>query len=111
MIYQNDQYYLQVSVKQNSEPVTDEMCEEMIIKIGNVTKRKSTGELVFSPFLNCWLFPFNYSQSSDTRQGNRMSAQCWFSVSNGNYYDSNVVNLKLNTSIINKSDLGDLNGN
>lgn len=111
MIYQNDQYYLQVSIKQNDAPVTDEMCEEMIIKIGNVTKRKSTGELIFSTNGSVWLFPLTYEQSSDTKQGSKLQAQCWFSVSNGNYYDSNVVNLKLNTSIINKSDLGVLDGN
>ena len=109
MIYQNDQYYLQITIKQGGGIVKDSDCNEMVIKLGDVVKKKSTSELVFSNLYNCWLFPLTYEQtSSGNKFNNRVQIQAWFSDSSGNYYDTNVVNLKVNTSIINRSDLGDI---
>lgn len=109
MIYQNDQYYLQVKVKQAGNLVTSDMCDEMIVKLGNVTKKKSTGELVFSANYDSWLFPLTYEQTSNGVYFNRtVPMQAWFSDLSGNYYDTNVVNLKVNTSIINKNDIGEI---
>lgn len=109
MIYQNDQYYLQVTIKQAGEIVKDSDCGEMVIKLGDVVKKKSTSELIFSANYNCWLFPLTYEQSSSGYKfNNRVQIQAWFSDLSGNYYDSNVVNLKVNTSIINRNDLGDI---
>ena len=109
MIYQNDQYYLQINIKQNGNAVKDTDCNEMVIKVGNVTKRKSTEELLFSKLNQCWLFPLEYKQtSSGYKFTNNIKVQAWFDTEEGNYYSSNVASLKINTSIINKNDLGDI---
>lgn len=113
MIYQNDQYYLQITLKKGSSYVTDSDCDEMIMKLGNVVKKKSTKELRYSTELNCWLFPLTYEQSSGGISfSNHVQVQAWYSDHSGNYHDSNVVSLKVNSSIINKNDIGDIsNGN
>lgn len=112
MIYQNDQYYLQISIKQGVSAVKDTDCEEMIMKLGNVVKKKSTGELTYSDYYKCWLFPLTYEQSSQPAFSGRVQIQAWFSDHENHYYDSNVANLRVGSSIINKGDLeGAINGN
>ncbi len=109
MIYQNDQYYLQIKIKQAGDYISPAECEEMAIKVGNVVKKKSLGELNFFRDNMSWLFPLEYSQSSDVlRFTGNVQVQAWFSTAEGNFYDTNVVNLKINQSIINKKDLGEL---
>ena len=109
MIYQNDQYYFQIRVKQAGDYISPAECEEMIIKVGNVVKKKSLNELLFYRDNMSWLFPLEYSQSSDVLKftGN-IQVQAWFRTADGNFYDTNVANLKINQSIINKKDLGEL---
>lgn len=101
IIYKNDQYFLKVRPTINEIPI-DETCDEMIIKLGNVIKKKSLNEISYDNELKCWLFPLEIDQSSKLNYS--VNIQVWFSFDD-NYYSTPVKKIIVGTSIIEKSEV------
>ncbi|MBQ3418860.1 MAG: hypothetical protein IJH31_01855 [Erysipelotrichaceae bacterium] len=103
IIYQNDQYYIKVRPTLNGN-VVDNDCDELVIKVGEVVKKKSLNEISFDNTLKCWLFPLIIEQSSNFNYD--VKIQSWFSYGD-NYFSTPVRKLEINSSIIKKSEVID----
>lgn len=55
VIHQGDQYYLPFSIENDSDIVTPNDIDDVRIRIGNIIKVFSKGELLYED--NMWLFP------------------------------------------------------
>ena len=101
IIYKNDQYFLKVRPTINEIPI-DDTCDEMIIKLGNVTKKKSLNEISYDNELKCWLFPLQIEQSSELNYA--VNLQAWFSF-DSNYFSTPVKKITVGTSILKKNEV------
>ena len=100
MIYQNDQYYLKIMPIFNNRVVVD--CDEMVIKLGSIVKKKSLNEIEYNEELNCWLFPLTIEETNAN-----VGSQClqaWFSFGNA-YYSTPIATIRIAKSCIKKSEV------
>lgn len=65
IIHQGDQYYLPISIENNSIFITPNDIDDLRIKIGNIVKVFSKGELLYED--NNWLFPILQKNSLNWR--------------------------------------------
>lgn len=101
-IYQNDQYFIRVRPKINGNVIDDTSCDELIIKLGKVVKKKSLNEITYNAEEQCWLFPLSIDQSCNSRS--ELKIQAWIKFDD-TYYATPVESIKVNNSIILKDEV------
>jgi len=75
VIQQGDQYFLPVIIKYGGTVITDENADDVKIKIGDVTKKASAGEIAYGEYtsgadtLNAWLFPLTQEATNAWNAG------------------------------------------
>lgn len=65
-IQQGDQFYLPVVIKQDKVEITPENADDVKIKIGDVLKKYSLGELTYGLYdteKSAWLYPLTQAQT------------------------------------------------
>ena len=69
VILQGDQYYIPFIVKQNGTELTDQNVSDLKIKVSDITKKFSNGDISYSSFTvgtetkSAWMFPITQTQT------------------------------------------------
>lgn len=95
-IQQGDQYYLPFTIENDSTIISPENIEDIRIKIGNVIKKFSLGELLFED--NNWLFPITQKNSLSWKGPVKCQAQY---KQNNNIITSDIYEIYIKTSMFN----------
>ena len=101
MIYQNDQYYVKIKPSINGN-IVDDSVDEMVIKVGDIVKKKSLNQISYDSNLQRWLY---FLTTEETAKLNKfVDVQCWFKIGD-NHFDTPVVKVEIGKSIIKKCEV------
>lgn len=95
-IIQGEQYAVEIIIKNNETEITPENCDDVKIKIGNITKKYSKNEINYEN--ERWLFPLTQEESLMLKKG-RVNIQAQYMVAE-NVYSTDLYKVQVDLTTI-----------